>query len=727
MCRGDCELQTLRPERRDASSASAAEPWRGVNLGGWLLLEPGTAKDLFSKHAVRGVEATCEWDLMQTLRRKDAIQDLELHRETYITKADFYKLRSCGLNAVRLPFGYWVVLGAAAGEPYVGPALQYIDRALDWAEECGLQVVLDLHGAPGGESGEAPCGRHRSNGDPWTWRQWRFDESLRALTVVAQRYAGRKVVTGIEVCNEPSKNVPTGELCKFYSQAVDAIREAGMHDHGVTVVLPVFQRSASHFAKAWSAVTRCRHKNICFDFHYYHCFGNEWQGKTLAKQLRHVQEHARELKQYPAVVGEWSLALGLAAYQGRLLKKEARTIFGRAQLEAYQHASHGWFFWNWKDGAGTEWDWWMSYEEGALLGKPYEMPPWDGTGEDPLEEDLDPSPAEAGVYFGDAVRLRAYHGRYIDAVGQDVRITCAEKCTESRFVISSPPGVTLDEADRKPLLDGSIVCLRACSTGNFLKVGDKSDEDSDSEESMETELEDAVSDASKQSPLTLTSLLPPEVHACRDASHTSPIEFIVHVDDSSSLQHRGAVFLQSKATLRVVHVDGDALGTRWEDFGTWQRFSVEKLRVQPASAQVQLQKDLKEGVLGTAAIDSPILTEVKPTPLCETTNIFDQGLRPYPCEKVADTPACLSYGKGADEPTCSSKDSCSFFPPRHRYVASPQRRMLGPVAGTPDTTRTWPDAALLSPFKERRGRSRSPLRRLPALQAYARVNHIIAF
>ena len=48
---------------------------------------------------------------------------------------DFQRVRGYGLNAVRLPFGYWVITEPRAREPYVGPALEYVDRAVSWAEE----------------------------------------------------------------------------------------------------------------------------------------------------------------------------------------------------------------------------------------------------------------------------------------------------------------------------------------------------------------------------------------------------------------------------------------------------------------------------------------------------------------------------------------------------------------------------------------------------------------
>eukprot|EP00434_Breviolum_minutum_P015787 symbB.v1.2.013909.t1/scaffold935.1/size150374/6 len=162
---------------------------------------------------------------METLRRRQALDVLHRHRETFIQKEDFQAIKNMGLNAVRVPFGYWIVLGPSHGDPYEGPALNYLDRAVQWAEECDLEVLLDLHGCPGGESPDAPCGRvHRG----WDWTCWRRSETLQALEVVARRYCNRPNVKGLAVCNEPSRTIPSKVLAEFYDQAVSVIRASGM-------------------------------------------------------------------------------------------------------------------------------------------------------------------------------------------------------------------------------------------------------------------------------------------------------------------------------------------------------------------------------------------------------------------------------------------------------------------------------------------------------------------
>ncbi|CAE7620617.1 exgA [Symbiodinium sp. CCMP2456] len=533
-----------------------AEPWKGVNLGGWLLLEPGPSYPLFTQHPLKDKsEARCEWDIMKGLIAKmgktGAAEVLRSHRETHMTKADFQRVRSCGLNAVRLPFGYWVVTEPRPREPYVGPALEYIDRAVSWAEEFDLQIVLDLHGCPGGESPEAPCGRRQRPESRWNWKQWDFQASLKVLQILAKRYAQRSCVTGIAVCNEPSGEVPAKALISYYSKAVDVIRKAGMDAQRVAVVLPVFQRPEGEedFIKKWSKSTKGRHRNVCFDVHCYHCFENQFHGKTFAEQLRAVEANIEMFKQHPMVAGEWSLSLGQATWCtcGDLDEDSVLSIFGAQQQEAFKSASHGSFFWNWKeDPDSKEWHFQHSCDSGLLSRPPLSLPPWDRQGEDPLEELLHPSPEDPVVYYGDTVYLRVFHGRYIEVQGKTVDCNWPDKGMWQAFSFCAPDGdAAKEQGSRRPVRHRDMLRIRAHS-GSFLAV---------------------PSNAATGAPVTTT-----RSKTCAEA------ELEVFLQHTSVLKHRGLAYFFSRATATTLDADEDESGirARWADFGDWQAFAVER-------------------------------------------------------------------------------------------------------------------------------------------------------
>ncbi|CAE7604703.1 exgA [Symbiodinium natans] len=495
---------------------------------------------------------------MEFLRSRQALHVLHHHRETFICKEDFQAIHDMGLNSVRVPFGYWVVLGPGAGEPYEGPALEILDRAVEWAEEYNLEVLLDLHGCPGGESPDAPCGRRQRPESKWAWQQWRRSETLKALEVVARRYRDRKSVTGIAVCNEPSRLIPAEVLAGFYDEAVSTIRTAGMTDR-VTVVLPVFQRCLRTFEAVWREVSKGRHRNTCFDVHYYHCFEDTWNRMTLAEHLRVVEDHSRELQEFPAVVGEWSLALGGRA-AAAMCPNEAMNLFARAQLQAYSQASRGWFFWNWRDGAGPAWDFRSSFQQGLLKGTAPSLPAWNGIGEDPLEKLLEDASEDSLVRYGDAVCLRCSSGRCIDVERSKVSARWFEGGDWQTFLLcpaASSAGFNgvVQDGDVIRLLAHSGVSLGISTGGKVL---------------------------------------------CRPGCNIN-CELTVLLKESPGcrrqLRHKDRVHLQCRNSGRVLDVEGSRVAARFQDFGEWQSLSIER-KLQRDAGSKGLNEAAEASVLG---------------------------------------------------------------------------------------------------------------------------------
>jgi glucan 1,3-beta-glucosidase len=130
--------------RRIVSRASTFDNGivRGVNIGGWLVLEPWITPSIFEN---AGDAAVDEWTLTATLGQDQANAVLSQHWSTFITQDDFHQIARAGMNHVRIPIGYWAV-SSLPGEPYVDGQLEYLDSAISWARDAGLKVVIDLHG-----------------------------------------------------------------------------------------------------------------------------------------------------------------------------------------------------------------------------------------------------------------------------------------------------------------------------------------------------------------------------------------------------------------------------------------------------------------------------------------------------------------------------------------------------------------------------------------------------
>lgn len=134
-----------------------SQPIRGVNLGGWLSIEPFITPSLFDQWSSRdGV--IDEWTLSEKLGG-NAGATIEKHYAKFMNEQDFAEIRNAGLDHVRIQYSYWAVK-TYPGDPYVAKiAWRYLLRAIEYCRKYGLRVKLDLHGIQGSQNGWNHSGR----------------------------------------------------------------------------------------------------------------------------------------------------------------------------------------------------------------------------------------------------------------------------------------------------------------------------------------------------------------------------------------------------------------------------------------------------------------------------------------------------------------------------------------------------------------------------------------
>lgn len=166
---------------------------KGTNLGGWLVLEKWMDPHLFD-----GTKADDEYYLAQDLPADVYKARIEQHRANFITEEDFIRLAHLGFNLVRLPVPYFVF---GDRPPFLG-AIDYVDRAFNWAEAYGIKVLLDIHTAPDSQNGFDNGGI--SGVCKWASEPDEVEFEKSVAKRLAQRYGRRKGLYGIEVLNEPA-------------------------------------------------------------------------------------------------------------------------------------------------------------------------------------------------------------------------------------------------------------------------------------------------------------------------------------------------------------------------------------------------------------------------------------------------------------------------------------------------------------------------------------------
>lgn len=333
--------QLLAPWPVPRSSTTSA-PYRGVNLGGWLVLERWMTPSLFA-----GLQAKDEYSFCKELGPV-ATDRLARHRATFITQQDLEWIVAHGLNAVRLPVPHWVYGGY---EPYVA-CIDQVRWLMDTANRAGLGVLLDLHTAPGSQNGQDHSGRI----GPVQWdTSANRAQTIDVLERLAVDFCDHPALIGLELLNEPGASIPLRSLQRFYEQATTCL---GWH-RAPTDMWGIVAHDSFRPAR----LKLGRMQDMVVDMHLYQAFSKE----DLALDLEgHITKAARDwpvlighLSKYvPVIVGEWSLGLDERTFKDMTDKQEhtAMQRFAQAQLQGFA-AADGWFFWNYKT-EGNSMDGW---------------------------------------------------------------------------------------------------------------------------------------------------------------------------------------------------------------------------------------------------------------------------------------------------------------------------------------------------------------------------------
>ena len=348
--KAQAHVTVSRPQWTDGDWRRPARALRGVNLGAWLVLEKWMTPSVFA-----GTEAGDEWSLSQTPGARDRI---ERHRQSFVTEADFAWIKARGLDAVRLPIGYWTLEG---GAPYFAGA-SHVDDAFAWANKYDLQVLLDLHGAPGSQNGWDHSGR--AGAIEWT-RPENVAATVRALEISAERYGQHPNLWGIECLNEPRWDVPLDAIKAFYLAAYARLR-AKMPDDRAIVIHDAFR------PLEWNGfMSGDAYHNVVLDTHIYQVYTEEDGKRSPSDQVRRALDRSQDLAQIGnqlwTIVGEWSDALSWNSIKGLspLGHDLVTRAYGAAQILSYER-THGWFYWSLKTESPSEWSFRDQVERGLL-------------------------------------------------------------------------------------------------------------------------------------------------------------------------------------------------------------------------------------------------------------------------------------------------------------------------------------------------------------------------
>lgn len=359
---------------------------RGVNLGSWFALE-GWLTGSVCKHAKDPKQS--DHDVVCGMKPEDAKSTLEHHWDHFIDDGDWKWMAGHGVSAVRLPINYvHFVAGdstrakllkgtdfASYAEVYEG-AWSRIEGAIKKAASHNIGVLIDLHGAPGGQNKDAHSGKSDGKVNFFNGIHAGSNKktTIKILVELAEAVADYENVIGLELINEPENH---SSLEEFYNDAIKAIRSS---NNANVARLPLYLGdawNAHHYAK-YVGKNSDAGNPLVSDHHLYRCFTKKDHQTSAEDHARAMDvNHGGTAKFLSSIadetggniiIGEWSAALNPGSLKDCPSKTEAKKAWGMSQWWAYEQFMSGYFYWTLKKEGGPDpgWCFYTAVEKGIM-------------------------------------------------------------------------------------------------------------------------------------------------------------------------------------------------------------------------------------------------------------------------------------------------------------------------------------------------------------------------
>jgi len=218
------QLSMLHASGLNVVNANGAiVPMRGVNLGGWFIMEKWMCP-------LTSDSEPDTYTVMQTLDNRFGVSTEEslisYYQQHWITTTDLDNIQSLGFNVIRVPvwYGQFYYLNNISNSGWRPDAFTELDWVVSNAAQRGIYTIIDMHGVVGGQStsddtGYAGQNQYWSNSNDqgntaWMWWQ------------IASHYNGNANVAGYDLINEPTGAPNTSAVWTAYNSLYNSVRSA---------------------------------------------------------------------------------------------------------------------------------------------------------------------------------------------------------------------------------------------------------------------------------------------------------------------------------------------------------------------------------------------------------------------------------------------------------------------------------------------------------------------
>jgi endoglucanase len=325
--------------RNVVNSSGSIVHLRGFNLGAWMTMEkwmcPMDSGSLADNYAViQKLDSRFGVATEQSL--------LRTYQQSWITTTDLDNIHNAGYNVVRVPvwYGDFYAIGNISNAGWRSDAFTQLDWLVSNAGSRGIYVIIDMHGAVGGQSTDVVTGR---GGQNQYWSNGNNQGNTNFMWwQIANHYNGNGTVAAYDLLNEPTGAPNTTAVWNAYNSMYTSIRSA---DTGHMIIM-----EGTFGSWNWSMLpppSQYGWTNVAYEMHEYQWNGSQaqvQQGST--NQVNDFNNHASW--NVPGYIGEWN-DFGYSSSVWNFSKN------------AYNNGNLSWTMWAYKATHGLNPDGWGWY------------------------------------------------------------------------------------------------------------------------------------------------------------------------------------------------------------------------------------------------------------------------------------------------------------------------------------------------------------------------------
>lgn len=247
---------------------------RGMGLGGWMLMEGYMMQS--------SDVADTQWEFRERLEDLMGVEKTDeffnAWLDNHVTKRDVDSLASWGYNSIRLPMHYKLFTLPIEEEPvpfentWLTRGFELTDSLLAWCKVNSIYLILDLHGAPGGQGENAAiCDYDPSKPSLWESEENR-DKTVALWKKLAERYKDEEWIGGYDLINETNwykdDMGPNNFLLRqLMGEITDSIRAVG--DNHIVFI------EGNSWANDFNGMTPPWDDNLVYSPHKYWSFNDQ--------------------------------------------------------------------------------------------------------------------------------------------------------------------------------------------------------------------------------------------------------------------------------------------------------------------------------------------------------------------------------------------------------------------------------------------------------------------